>query len=92
MALDIFFVLWMTTFQREIPQEMLSRVGSYDAFGSTVLAPLGLFFAGPFANWAGAEVALITAGVIVIGTNLASMSAPSVRSVRNPLPNDVHSG
>jgi MFS family permease len=90
-ALDIFYVLWMTTFQREVPQEMLSRVGSYDAFGSTVLAPLGLFFAGPFANWAGAEVALITAGIIVIGTNLASMSAPSVRSVRSSSPNDIRS-
>ena len=81
-ALDIFFVLWMTTFQREVPDEMLSRVGSYDAFGSTVLAPLGLFFAGPLASWAGAEVALVTAGAIVVGANLIALASRSVRSVR----------
>ncbi|MFM8946271.1 MAG: MFS transporter [Actinomycetota bacterium] len=81
-ALDIFYVLWMTTFQREVPEEMLSRVGSYDAFGSTVLAPLGLFFAGPLASWAGAEVALVTAGAVVIGTNLIALTSRSVRSVR----------
>jgi MFS family permease len=85
-ALDIFYVLWMTTFQREVPAEMLSRVGSYDAFGSTVLAPLGLLFAGPLASWAGAEVALVTAGAIVIGTNLVALTSRSVRGVRGSLP------
>ena len=81
-ALDIFYVLWMTTFQREVPEDMLSRVGSYDAFGSTVLAPLGLFFAGPLATWAGAEFALVTAGAVVIGANLVALASRSVRSVR----------
>lgn len=83
-ALDIFFVLWMTTFQREIPQDMLSRVGSYDAFGSTVLSPLGLFFAGPLANVAGTETALVIAGAIVVGINLMSLTSPSVRAMRAP--------
>ncbi len=87
-ALDIFFVLWMTTFQREVPEDMLSRVGSYDAFGSTVLAPLGLFFAGPLASWAGAEVALVTAGAIVVGANLIALASRSVRDVRGPA--DAH--
>jgi MFS family permease len=89
-ALDIFFVLWMTTLQRQIPQEMLSRIGSYDAFGSTVLAPLGLFFAGPFAGWTSAEVALVTAGLIVIGTNVLTLASRSVRSVRDTtLPSSI---
>lgn len=81
-ALDIFFVLWMTSFQRNVPDELLSRVGSYDAFGSTVLAPLGLFFAGPLANWAGTEIALVTAGVIVVGANFIALTSRSVRDVQ----------
>ncbi len=31
---DVFGVLWATTIHREIPEESLSRVSSYDGFGS----------------------------------------------------------
>lgn len=33
-ASDVFGVLWATTIQREIPEQVLSRVSSYDWFGS----------------------------------------------------------
>ncbi|MEJ8669970.1 hypothetical protein WKI71_20765 [Streptomyces sp. MS1.AVA.1] len=40
-------MLWATTIQREIPERALSRVSSYDWFGSLAFAPLGLLVAGP---------------------------------------------
>ncbi|MEU0437781.1 MFS transporter [Streptomyces sp. NPDC006290] len=49
-ASDVFGVLWATTIQREIPERVLSRVSSYDWFGSLALAPLGLLIAGPVAS------------------------------------------
>ena len=79
-SFDLFFVLWMTTFQTQIPQEALSRVGSYDAFGSMLFAPIGLFVAGPLAQWIGARDALLIAGSVVL---IASISALLVRDVRN---------
>ncbi|MDX3245429.1 hypothetical protein [Streptomyces sp. ME18-1-4] len=45
-ASDVFGVLWATTIQREIPERVLSRVSSYDWFGSLACAPLGLLIAG----------------------------------------------
>ncbi len=79
-SFDLFFVLWMTTFQTQIPQEALSRVSSYDAFGSMLFAPIGLLVAGPLAQWIGARDALFIAGSIVL---LASFGSLLVRDIRD---------
>ena len=47
---DFFYVLWVTTLQQHIPKESLSKVMSYDAFGSLALAPIGIAIAGPIAE------------------------------------------
>ena len=78
-AMDFFMVLWMTTLQTQIPKESLSRVSSYDAFGSLILAPLGIVVAGPLVNKFGTVTVLHVYTVlffIVLGAIL------SVRSVR----------
>jgi MFS family permease len=49
-AFDFFYVLWVTTLQQHIPKESLSKVMSYDAFGSLALAPIGIAIAGPIAE------------------------------------------
>ena len=41
--------LWETTVQRHVPRESLSRVSSYDWFGSLALDPIGLAIWGPTA-------------------------------------------
>lgn len=79
---DLFGVLWMTTMQREVPPESLSRVASYDALGSLMLGPIGLVLAGPAILAFGVNAALIGTGVIMIGTTLAALSAPEVRRLR----------
>ncbi|MGW4562213.1 MFS transporter [Streptomyces sp. NPDC004561] len=85
-SLDFFGVLWSTTMQREVPEEALSRVSSYDWFGSLSLAPLGLALAGPAADAFGTgEVLLACAGLIVTAT-LAALLSPGVRSLRAPDP------
>lgn len=82
-ALDVFFVMWMTTFQRHVPEESLSRVGSFDAFGSTVFAPVGLFLAGPTATWIGTEPTMVLAGVVTIVACLGALVSRSVRDLTN---------
>ncbi|MFJ2946213.1 MFS transporter [Streptomyces sp. NPDC087226] len=79
---DVFAVLWSTTIQREIPEESLSRVASYEWFGSLAFAPLGLLVAGPAADAVGTREALAgCAGLIVVAT-AAALLAPQVRGRR----------
>lgn len=80
-ALDVFVVMWMTTTQRHVPAEALSRVGSFEAFGSNLLVPLGLFVAGPAATWLGTEQTLVIVGTATIVACLAALASRSVRSL-----------
>ncbi len=45
-SMDIFGVAWDGALQREVAREKLSRVSSYDWFGSMVAIPVGMIFAG----------------------------------------------
>lgn len=78
-AIDLMYANWMTTIQTHVPQEALSRVGSYDAFGSLAFAPVGLFLAGPFTHLVGAPTALVVAGAVVV---IASTIPLLVKDVR----------
>ena len=81
---DVFGVLWSTTIHREIPEESLSRVSSYDYFGSLSFAPLGLLIAGPLASAVGLGHALAgCAGLVVLSTG-AALLAPGVRRLTAP--------
>ncbi|RZU29514.1 putative MFS family arabinose efflux permease [Streptomyces sp. BK022] len=81
-ANDVFGVLWSTTLQREIPEHVLSRVASYDWFGSLALAPLGILLAGPIASAAGTGWALTGCAALVVLATGAALLAPQVRRLR----------
>ncbi len=81
-ALDFFFVLWQTAMQSNIPRESLSRVSSYDAFGSLVFAPFGLVIAGPITEKIGTEQTLIGMAIIFAVVLAAMLRVASVRNLR----------
>jgi MFS family permease len=81
-ALDFFFVLWQTAMQSNIPRESLSRVSSYDAFGSLVFAPFGLVVAGPITELIGTEQTLKGMAVIFVVVLAAILCVPSVRNLQ----------
>lgn len=81
-SFDFFFVLWQTAMQSNIPRESLSRVSSYDAFGSLVFAPFGLVIAGPITERIGTEQTLIGMGIIFAVVLAAMLSVASVRNLR----------
>ncbi len=83
-ASDIFGVLWATTMQREIPEELLSRVSAYDLFGSIAFAPLGLVIAGPVASVVGLRAALVGCGCVALLATGAALLSPAVRGLRAP--------
>jgi MFS transporter len=76
--------IWESTLQRRVPAESLSRVSSYDWFGSLAFRPLGLIVWGPIA----AAVGLYEALGVAAGLLLLSILAPlTVREVRT-MPGD----
>ncbi|MFH0173420.1 MFS transporter [Streptomyces cacaoi] len=81
-ASDVFGVLWATTIQREVPEEVLSRVSSYDWFGSLAFAPLGLLVAGPVATAVGTGKALAGCAALVVLATAAALLSPQVRTLR----------
>ncbi|WP_328720610.1 hypothetical protein OHT52_14755 [Streptomyces sp. NBC_00247] len=79
---DVFAVLWSTTVQREIPEDTLSRMSSYDLFGSLAFAPLGLLVAGPVAGAVGSGPALYGCAVLVVPATAGAPLSPQVRGLR----------
>lgn len=71
--------LWETTLQRHVPSESLSRVSSYDWFGSLALDPIGLAIWGPIAGVIGIEASLWTACALLVLSALALLAVPEVR-------------
>ncbi len=71
--------LWETTLQRHIPGESLSRVSSYDWFGSLAFYPLGLAVWGPVAAVIGVSVSLWLAFGLAVAVTLALLSVPDIR-------------
>jgi MFS family permease len=75
--------VWESTLQRHVPGETLSRVSSYDWFGSLAFYPLGLAIWGPIAAAIGTTVSLwISFGLAALAT-LALVSVPDVRSMKS---------
>jgi hypothetical protein len=74
-----FGIYWDLSMQQHVPQEVLSRVYSYDALGSWIFMPIGLIVAGPLAQAIGAEQTLICAAVLIAVATIATIAVPSVR-------------
>lgn len=85
-ALDFFMVLWQTAMQSNIPRESLSRVSSYDAFGSLALAPIGLIVAGPLTEKFGSSTTLLAMSLIFVAVLAAMLAVPAVRQLEGKSP------
>jgi MFS family permease len=81
-GLAIHITLWFTVFQQNVPAESISRVSSYDSFGSFVLLPLGAALAGPIAAVVGVQETLIGAAIVIAITQAIVFAQPSVHAIR----------
>jgi len=81
-GLAIHIALWFTVFQQNVPEESLSRVSSYDSFGSFVLLPLGAALAGPVAAVFGVQQTLLAAALVIAITQAIVYAQPSVHAIR----------
>jgi MFS family permease len=89
-AMDLFYVIWITALQTHVPRNVFSRVNSYDAMGSLILGPLGIALAGPAVSAIGLRPTFLIAGSIVVVAVLVALIEPTVRGLRaTPRDGDV---
>jgi hypothetical protein len=86
--------LYTTAFQRNLPEHALSRISSYDWFGSVALNPIGYALIGPIAAAIGTSETLFVAAALNTVVCLSVLLVPSVRSIgmAAPLAAARHSG
>ena len=76
--------VWLSTLQRQIPAESLSRVSSYDWFGSFAFYPLGLALWGPVGAAVGIDTALWLAFGLMVALAAVLLALPDTRRLRRP--------
>lgn len=74
--------VWRASLQQLIPDEVLSRVDSYDWMISTVAAPVGLALVGPLAATTSNTSTLLIAAVAIVLPLSLTVLIPGVRAVR----------
>jgi hypothetical protein len=74
--------VWESTVQRLIPAESLSRVVSYDWFGSLAFYPIGLAVWGPVAGLIGVSASLWLAFGLFLALIAAQLAVPDTRRLR----------
>jgi predicted MFS family arabinose efflux permease len=85
-GLTIGEIVWFTTFQRLVPDHLMSRLSSIDWFGSVVLNPIGYALIGPLATHLGVARTLYLAAASNALVTLAIAATPAIRNLRLPEP------
>lgn len=80
-GLTAFSAIWMTVVQKLIPEHLLSRVVSYDYFGSLVALPAGLALSGVLIPVVGIKPLLWVIAAVQLLTIAVLALSPSVRAV-----------
>ena len=75
-------IIWFTTFQRQVPDHLMSRLSSFDWFGSVALNPIGYALVGPIANRLGVAETLYLAAAANAAVTLVVASTPAIRNLR----------
>lgn len=82
----VFYSLFTTVLQRQVPEQALSRVSSYDWFASLAVYPVGLAVAGPAAAALGVHTVLWGTGLIELAAILSLLLVPSIRQLTSEAP------
>ncbi len=77
----VFNVFWETALQRNVPSDVLSRVSSYDWFGSFAFQPVGQAIVGPVSAALGAPLTLLASALGLAVTTLPMLAVPTVRNL-----------
>lgn len=82
-AIATSMVLWETTVQTHVREEVRSRVTSFEQFGSLALVSLGFALGGWMQEKISTSAGLLAEAVVLIVASGAVLCAPSVRQLRS---------
>lgn len=82
---SLFFTLWDTTVQEQVPQEATARISAYDWAAAVGLMPIGLALAPLAAGEIGLEATMRIGSALAVLAALACLAVPAVRAVRRPV-------
>jgi len=80
-GVEVFGIGWQTALHEHIPNDVLSRVSSYDALGSFVAIPLGQLTFGPMARVFHPADIMVVSAVAYIAIALVTLASASVRNL-----------
>ncbi|MHB1629756.1 MAG: MFS transporter [Bacilli bacterium] len=81
-------IAWDTSLQQAVPKDMLSRVCSFDDFGSYITIPIGEILAVPLAETFGYNTVATVGGIVFM---VAALLPLSERLVRQMTPENIRS-
>ncbi len=79
-----FFTLWTVSLQEHVPEDVLSRVSSYDFLASAGLIPVGTALAGALVEPVGLHELLVAMSVVGAAVAAACAATPAVRALTRP--------
>lgn len=81
-GVEIFSIGWQTALHENVPNEVLSRVSSYDALGSFVAIPIGQLAYGPLAEIFDERRLVVVSSLVFIAVCLITLLSGSVRNLK----------
>jgi MFS family permease len=81
-GLEIMMVQWTVALARNIPQDKLARVSSYDLLGSVMAMPIGAIVAGPIAARAGVPATEYGAAALILLASALALLSRDIRTLR----------
>jgi MFS family permease len=79
---SIWSVMWATSVQTHIPEQVLNRVSAYEVAGSVLSIPVGRALAGPAGEAVGEADLLVASSVIGLVSCLVLLFVPTVRGLK----------
>ncbi len=80
-GIEVFSIGWQTALQEHIPNNVLSRVASYDALGSFVAIPLGQLAYGPLSQVFDVEYLMTVSAIVLVLIAVGTLASSSVRNL-----------
>lgn len=76
-----FGLIWTTTMQEIVPQDLLGRVSSIDYLGSYILLPIGFSLGGWATDKFGPNMVFIIGGAVIMTLAVLSLLHPKIRNM-----------
>jgi predicted MFS family arabinose efflux permease len=80
---EMMMVQWTVALARNIPQDKLARVSSYDVLGSVMAMPIGALIAGPLGAAIGISTAQYAAAATIIVASALALIPRDIRTMRS---------